>query len=61
MIRLIQPGLTIPIHYDDYDVFMSPPKDFKMEVEKAGLQDKVMYLDRGEKFGFTVRQKSDST
>lgn len=57
MIRLIQPDLTIPIHYDDYDVFASPLKDFKMEVEKAGLEDKVVYLDRGEKFGFTVRER----
>ena len=61
MIRLIQPGLTIPIHHDDYNVFVGPLKDFKMEVEKAGMQDKVVYWDRGEKFGFTVRQKSDST
>jgi hypothetical protein len=28
-----------------------------MEVEKAGLEDKVVYLDRGEKFGFTVRER----
>lgn len=61
LIRLIQPGLTIPIHYDDYDVFVSPLKDFKMEVEKAGLQGKVVYLDREEKFGYAVGQKSDST
>ncbi|KAJ5489402.1 hypothetical protein N7539_004292 [Penicillium diatomitis] len=56
LIRLIQPDLTIPIHYDDYDVFASPLKDFKAEIEMAGLQDKVVYLDRGDKFGFTVRE-----
>jgi L-ascorbate metabolism protein UlaG (beta-lactamase superfamily) len=56
MIRLIRPELTIPIHYDDYDVFASPLDDFKMEVEKAGLEDKVVYLDRGERFKFTVRE-----
>lgn len=56
MIRLIRPELTIPIHYDDYEVFASPLDDFKMEVKKAGLDDKVVYLDRGEKFEFTVRE-----
>lgn len=56
MIRLIQPDLTIPIHYDDYEVFASPLDDFKKEVEKAGLDGKVVYLDRGDRFGFTVRE-----
>lgn len=56
MIRLIRPELTIPIHYDDYEVFASPLDDFKMEVKKAGLEDKVVYLDRGDRFEFTVRE-----
>jgi len=56
MIRLIQPDLTIPIHYDDYEVFASPLDDFKMEIQKAGLEGKVVYLDRGEKFEFAVRE-----
>jgi L-ascorbate metabolism protein UlaG (beta-lactamase superfamily) len=60
MIRLIQPDLTIPVHFDDYDVFASPLNDFKMEVEKAGLEDTVVYLDRGEKFGFAVREEIKS-
>lgn len=54
LIRLIQPDLTVPIHYDDYDVFASSLQDFKMEVEKAGLQEKVVYLDRGDKLLFAV-------
>jgi L-ascorbate metabolism protein UlaG (beta-lactamase superfamily) len=61
LIRLRQSGLTIPIHYDDYDVFASPLQDFQMEVEKAGLEGKVVYLDRGEKFGFTVRGSLSKT
>ncbi|KAL5362025.1 Metallo-hydrolase/oxidoreductase [Aspergillus floccosus] len=55
LIRLIQPELTIPIHYDDYEVFASPLEDFKREVEKAGLKDKVVYLDRKDRFRFAVR------
>lgn len=54
LIQLIKPDLTIPIHYDDYDVFASPLDDFKAEVEKAGLADRVMYLDRKDQFKFRV-------
>jgi len=46
LVRLINPDLTIPIHYDDYDVFLSPLDDFKKEMEKAGLSEKVAYLAR---------------
>ncbi|GES66794.1 beta-lactamase-like protein [Aspergillus terreus] len=55
LIRLIRPDLTIPIHYDDYEVFASPLEDFKREVEKAGLEGKVVYLDRKDRFRFAVR------
>ena len=39
---------------------LSPLEDFKAEVEKAGLQEKIVYLDRGEEFRFEVRQSNDS-
>ncbi len=55
LLRLINPDLTIPIHYDDYDVFLSPLADFKKVIEDAGLTDKVVYLDRGEQFNFEVK------
>jgi hypothetical protein len=42
----------------DYDVFLSPLSDFKKEVEQAGLQDKVVYLDRGDEFRFNVNVPS---
>ncbi|OKL58967.1 hypothetical protein UA08_05505 [Talaromyces atroroseus] len=54
LIQLIKPDLTIPIHYDDYDVFASPLEDFKAEIEKAGLTDRVVYLDRSDRFRFRV-------
>ncbi|KAE9367284.1 Metallo-hydrolase/oxidoreductase [Stipitochalara longipes BDJ] len=55
LLRLIQPDVTIPIHYDDYDVFLSPLSDFKREVEEAGLSDKVVYLERKDKYEFVVK------
>jgi L-ascorbate metabolism protein UlaG (beta-lactamase superfamily) len=42
LVRLINPDVTIPIHFDDYDVFLSLLEDFKKAVEEAGLSDKVM-------------------
>ncbi|KAI4204786.1 MAG: hypothetical protein LQ350_000852 [Teloschistes chrysophthalmus] len=56
LVKLIDPDLTIPIHYDDYDVFLSPLEDFKTKMEEAGLQDKVVYLDRKDRYRFKVKQ-----
>ncbi|KAL8785688.1 MAG: hypothetical protein Q9213_003247 [Squamulea squamosa] len=55
LVKLIDPDLTIPIHFDDYDVFHSPLEDFKKKIEEAGLQDKVVYLDRKDKYKFNVK------
>jgi L-ascorbate metabolism protein UlaG (beta-lactamase superfamily) len=53
--RIVQPRRTIPIHYDDYDVFRSPLSDFQHAVEAAGLADRVTYLARGETHRFVPR------
>lgn len=55
LMKLINPDVTIPIHYDDYDVFLSPLSDFRKAVEEAGLGDKVVYLDRKDRFDFMVK------
>ncbi|KAL9041037.1 MAG: hypothetical protein Q9214_004252 [Letrouitia sp. 1 TL-2023] len=55
LVRLIGPDLTIPIHYDDYDVFLSPIEDFKKKIDEAGLEDKVVFLDRKDKYKFQVK------
>lgn len=56
LMQLVDPDLTIPIHYDDYDVFLSPLDDFKKKVKEAGLEDKVVYLDRKDQYKFSVRE-----
>ncbi|MDB5105432.1 MAG: hypothetical protein JWP91_3121 [Fibrobacteres bacterium] len=53
-IRLIRPKQVIPIHYDDYTVFKSPLEDFRKAVKEAGLEGRVIYLDRGETYDFMV-------
>ncbi|CAI6342035.1 unnamed protein product [Periconia digitata] len=56
LMRLVDPDVTIPVHFDDYDVFLSPLEDFKKAVEEAGLGDRVVYLERSDEYRFEVRQ-----
>ncbi|MEW6267665.1 MAG: MBL fold metallo-hydrolase [Thermodesulfobacteriota bacterium] len=53
--RIVDPKMAIPIHYDDYTVFKSPLSDFQHEVEAAGLASRVHYLHHGETYHFTGR------
>jgi L-ascorbate metabolism protein UlaG (beta-lactamase superfamily) len=46
-IRLVRPELSIPVHYDDYDIFKSPLSEFQQEVRAAGLEERVQYIVRG--------------
>ncbi|KAK5164148.1 uncharacterized protein LTR77_010239 [Saxophila tyrrhenica] len=55
LMQLVKPDVTVPIHYDDYDVFLSPLEDFKKAVQEAGLESGVVYLDRGEGYRFGVK------
>jgi L-ascorbate metabolism protein UlaG (beta-lactamase superfamily) len=57
LMRLMNPDLTIPVHFDDYSVFLSPLSDFKKAVADMGedWRDRVVYLDRGEQFRFRVK------
>jgi L-ascorbate metabolism protein UlaG (beta-lactamase superfamily) len=50
--RIVDPALAIPIHYNDYDVFTSPLSDFQEEVRAAGLENRVHYLSHGETYTF---------
>jgi L-ascorbate metabolism protein UlaG (beta-lactamase superfamily) len=56
LMRLVNPDVTIPIHFDDYDVFLSPLEDFKSKVEDEGLGERVVYLERGDRYLFRVRE-----
>lgn len=52
MMQVVRPKKTIPIHYNDYDVFKSPLEDFAREVKAAGLEQEVVYLAHGETYTF---------
>ncbi len=51
-IRIVDPTVAIPIHYDDCTVFKSPVSDFLAAVKAAGLADRVKFLHRGDTFSF---------
>ena len=53
-IRIVRPKLAIPIHYNDYTVFRSPPGDFVAAVKAAGLEGQVRYLAHGDTYHFRV-------
>lgn len=44
MMKIIVRRKAIPIHYNDYAVFISPLGNFEREIKRAGLQDKIGYL-----------------
>ncbi len=52
--RIVDPRTTIPIHYNDYEVFESSLEDFKRAVDDAGLEDRVHYLSHGDTYEFEV-------
>lgn len=50
--RIIDPALAIPIHYNDYDVFTSSLEDFLAAAEQAGVRDRVRVLRHGDRYDF---------
>ncbi|KAB5527982.1 beta-lactamase superfamily domain-containing protein [Coniochaeta sp. 2T2.1] len=56
LMRLMNPDVTIPVHFDDYDVMLSGLDDFKKEVGGSEFEGRVVYLERGERFEFKVRE-----
>ena len=53
-VELFDADTSIPIHYNDYEVFQSPLSDFKQAVSEAGLEDQVAYVEHGDTFRFEV-------
>lgn len=47
LVELIGPGVTLPVHTDDYTVFRSPLSDFVAEMAARGLTDRLRVVERG--------------
>ncbi|SCL60221.1 L-ascorbate metabolism protein UlaG, beta-lactamase superfamily [Micromonospora citrea] len=48
LVETVRPGLTVPIHYDDYPVFRSPLGHFVAEARRRGFAGSVRTVARGE-------------
>lgn len=48
LVELVEPALTVPIHYDDYTVFRSPLGDFEARWRQRGLPGELRTVRRGE-------------
>lgn len=48
LVELLQPGLTVPVHFDDYGVFRSPRADFERQWSRRGLPGELRTVERGQ-------------
>ncbi|KAJ5884692.1 hypothetical protein N7495_009202 [Penicillium taxi] len=55
LMKLVKPDITIPIHYDDYDIFASPLEDFRRLVDANKFENHTLFLERGDVHHFKVK------
>jgi L-ascorbate metabolism protein UlaG (beta-lactamase superfamily) len=48
LVELLEPSVTVPVHYDDYDRFASPLGDFVREVAERRAPGELRTVARGE-------------
>ena len=48
LVDLVDPPVTVPVHYDDYTVFRSPLSDFLAACRRRGLGSEIRTVRRGE-------------
>jgi L-ascorbate metabolism protein UlaG (beta-lactamase superfamily) len=53
-VELFDADTSIPIHYNDYEVFDSPLSEFQEAVEAADLDDQVAYVEHGDTYTFEL-------
>ncbi|GGS66536.1 hypothetical protein GCM10010156_26750 [Planobispora rosea] len=56
-VYLLNPRTVIPVHYDDYEAFTSPLDDFRREIERVRMADRVRYVARGQTVHLPVRPR----
>lgn len=55
LVELIDPGTTVPVHFDDYPVFRSPRSHFEAEMARRGLAGRLRTVERGGSVPLTPR------
>jgi L-ascorbate metabolism protein UlaG (beta-lactamase superfamily) len=56
--ELIRPGLTVPVHYDDYSAFTSPLGDYLVRAREHGLAG-ARPISRGDTLSLPLRAGAD--
>jgi L-ascorbate metabolism protein UlaG (beta-lactamase superfamily) len=51
-VEITKPRTAIPIHYNDFSVFLSGLDDFKQAAEASSTTTKFVYLAHGETYTF---------
>lgn len=51
-VEIVQPRRAIPIHYNDYSVFVSGLKDFQDSAAESSVSTDFHYLSHGERYRF---------
>ena len=54
-VEIVQPGTAIPIHYNDYSVFMSGLDDFRRAAAESTTDTAFHYLAHGETYSFFTK------
>ena len=54
-VELINAKTSIPVHYNDYNVFKSPLEHFQELVSLSGLDDIVHYMSQGDTYTFNIQ------
>jgi L-ascorbate metabolism protein UlaG (beta-lactamase superfamily) len=57
-VELVRPRTAIPIHYNDYSVFMSGLDDFRQAAAKSSAGTTFRYLAHGETYTFSAKVHS---
>jgi L-ascorbate metabolism protein UlaG (beta-lactamase superfamily) len=53
--RIVDPALAIPIHYNDDDVYTSSLEEFLQAAQEAGQRERVHVLRHGDRYDFPAR------
>lgn len=59
LVELIEPGVVVPVHYDDYGVFRSPLEDFVTEMRDRGHDHRLRVVLRGDTVSGATLERTD--
>lgn len=56
LVEIVHPRTAVPIHYNDYSVFLSGLDDFKTAAARSSVATEMHYLSHGETYRFQSRK-----